>query len=117
MRWRKKLRILLPGICAVCLFIGNRSLNMPDEGEDAGRTKTETDAHPKTFASSPDSTWGDLLRHCSPEAFASLPEEIQKEYDSFLLTDGTPAVSADAGEKSFVSTVGYLYPEETEGLE
>lgn len=117
MRWRKKLRILLPGICVSCLFIGNRSLDMPDQGENAGKIKTEADAQPGTFVPSPDSTWGDFLRHCSPEAFASLPEEIQKEYDSLLLTDGTPTVSADTGEKSFISTVGYLYPEEMEGLE
>lgn len=72
------------------------------------------------FTPSKDSTWGDLYRHFDAEGFASLPLEIQKEYDSVLLDSEDSADPTMASEEAFavdevfetsVSASAYLYYE------
>lgn len=62
------------------------------------------------YISESSSTWGDLYRHFDPQGFEELSEEMQDQLKDIPLerteeNDGRPI-------EEFVSTQGYLYPEE-----
>lgn len=90
------------------------------------------------FSASSDSTWGDLYRYFEPERFESLPEEIQRLYNSTILGSANSNISFDTAKSdnslvedtktisklhetvdfdddmTIVSTEGYLYYENGE---
>ena len=62
------------------------------------------------FTPTDSSTWGDLHCHFDPEGFEALPEDIQNQLDDFLLKEGdNPLAETNSGDRTIVSTNGYLY--------